>query len=178
MKRFAFLFNCLVLVFTLVPLTGCSALTAAPAPLPTYTGSRFEIGYDDALSSFTLVAMGTLKLDGTANAITPQQAKQLLPLWQALRSSVNIGGAGQAEVDALLAQIDQAMTAEQVTAVNAMKLTRDEMRAWGQEKGLVPSGFSPQMMATQQAAARSGGMPGAVAVGLLDAIIEYLEQSQ
>jgi hypothetical protein len=136
---------------------------------------RLDSSYADALTSFTLLALGTLKLDGTAQAITPEQAQTLLPLWQALRSSINAGGAGQAEVDMLLAQIDAALTAEQVTAINALKLTKTELRAWGQENGLMPSGFSPQMMATQQAAAQSGGTPGAVAVGLVEATVKYLE---
>jgi hypothetical protein len=174
MNRLLFIALCLALGLTV--LAGCSgSISVGAAPQPTYTASRFDTSYADALTSFTLPALGIIKLDGTPQAITPEQAKTLLPLWQALRSSINAGGAGQAEVNALLAQIDAALTPEQVTAINALKLTKTEMREWGQANGLVPQGFSPQMMATQQAAAKSGAAPGQVAVGLLDATVKYLE---
>ena len=47
--------------------------------------------------------LGMLKLEGTEQAVTPDQAKALLPLWQAFQ-----GGALQAsaERNAVMAQIE------------------------------------------------------------------------
>ena len=38
-----------------------------------------------ALDATTELALGTLKLEGTENAITPAQAGELLPLWQIIQ---------------------------------------------------------------------------------------------
>jgi hypothetical protein len=119
--------------------------------------------------------MGPMNLDGTDNVLSTDQAKKILPLWQALRSSINTGGSGTAELGALVLQIEEELTADQVTAINAMRLTRTDMRNWAQAQGLMPAGFSAEMMATQQAAAGQTGQLGKAGVALLDSVVEYLE---
>ncbi len=168
----------IVIVFTLALVaSACGEVSdASVTPVPTYTASRLDTSYSDALPSHFILAMGTLKLDGTANAVTPEQARQLLPLWQALRSSVNSGGSNQAELDALLVQIDGTMTAEQIAAINTLKLSKGTMRIWMVSQGLAPA--DPQMQATQQAMAKTSGLPGKAAVALADAIVTYLEARQ
>ena len=34
--------------------------------------------------------LGTIRLEETENAVTPQQAKSLLPLWQSLQGGVSV----------------------------------------------------------------------------------------
>jgi len=136
----------LAVVLVMIILAACSS-TATPTPASqaeAYVSSSLDTSYEGALPAATQLMLGTLLLEGTANAVTPEQARTLLPLWKALQ-----GGAlqGQAEVNAVLGQIERATTPEQLSAIAAMKLTRDDLMAWGQEHGI-------------DLAQRPGGTPG------------------
>jgi hypothetical protein len=89
------------------------------------------------------LALGTLKLEGTENALTPAQAGELLPLWRMVR-----GGSlqGDAEMGAVLTQIERKMSGPQLAAVNAMQLEGRDVYAWMQEQGIeVPRNASPAL---------------------------------
>jgi len=94
------------------------------------------------------LALGTLKLEGTANAVTPEQASALLPLWQAVQSG---GLQNETETAAVLKQIQGAMSAEQMAAIEAMQLSVEDLGTWMQEQG---EGFAPP----SDAVAGSGGL--------------------
>jgi hypothetical protein len=174
MKHFQLLASIVIVLTLALATSACGAVGgASTTPVPTYTASRLDTSFSSALPSHLILAMGTLNLDATANAITPEQARQLLPLLQAMRSAVNSGGGNQAELDALLVQIDGSMTAEQIAAIDALKLTSNSMRAWVMKQGLAPA--DPQMQATQEAMAKSSSSPGKGPVALMDAIVKYLE---
>jgi hypothetical protein len=98
-----------------------------------YTSEVLVISYERALPASNQLALGTFRLEGTENAVTPDQAKALLPLWQAIQ-----GGALQsdAETNAVLKQIEGTMTAEQLAAIAALQLTFEEMGTWMQEQGV------------------------------------------
>ena len=79
------------------------------------------------LSDAESLALGTLKLEDTAQAVDAEQAAELLPLWKAantLRTSQTIS---TVEMDALYAQIREAMTPEQIKAIDAMDFTEAEI---------------------------------------------------
>ena len=110
--------------------------------------------------------MGTFKLEETDYAIDSEQAAELLPLWKALRSLTESETAAIAEVDALLNQIVDTMTPEQLTAIDNMNLTRQDMAAVFEELGLELGGgvgrfgnMTPEQQATMQAARESGQLP-------------------
>lgn len=88
------------------------------------------------LPASTTLLLGTLKLNGTAQDVTAEQAAQLLPLWQVYSGLISSNTAAQAEVDALLDQIKAAMTDEQLKAIDAMQLTQQDVFAVMQEQGL------------------------------------------
>jgi len=92
--------------------------------------------YQDALSPRLLLALGTLKLADTPAAITPDQAPELLMLWQALDNLTRSGTGADAEVTALLLQIEQTLAPAQVAAINTMQLTQLELQTWAMENGL------------------------------------------
>ena len=71
--------------------------------------------------------IGTLKLQGTSNAVNATQAAALVPLWQAYAQLTSSNTAAQAEIDAVVTQIQQTLTPAQVQAITAMKLTRQDM---------------------------------------------------
>jgi hypothetical protein len=77
---------------------------------------------------------GTLMLEGTPNAVTPAQAKGLLPLWQMIRTLQGSTTASQVEVEAVWEQVEATMTAEQLAAIEEMD--QEDMRALFEELGM------------------------------------------
>jgi hypothetical protein len=94
------------------------------------------------LARTSQLAVGLIKLEGTANAVTTSQAATLLPLWQAYASLLSTSTSAQAEYEGLQNQIEAAMTADQLKAIDAMKLTQGDMQAAFQ--GFGGGGPSPQ----------------------------------
>ncbi|MCR4406995.1 MAG: hypothetical protein NUW24_08740 [Anaerolineae bacterium] len=156
-----------VLTIALVgALAGCSRGQATPANTSSsqsYTSAYLNTSYPNALDVSSQLALGTIQLEGTENAVTPEQAKTLLPLWQALQGGVT----AQAEINAVLKQIEKTMTQEQLQAIAAMQLTQEDLQAWMQKQGLqMPGGPgwaggppTPGAMATRPAWSGEGEMP-------------------
>jgi len=67
--------------------------------------------------------------------VTAVQAAKLLPLWQVYSGLLTSDTAAQTEIDALIEQIQDTMTAEQIKAINAMDLTQQDVLAVMQEQG-------------------------------------------
>jgi hypothetical protein len=85
------------------------------------------------------LALGTLQLEETEHAVTPEQAKTLLPLWQALQGGVTAEG----EISAVLRGIEGAMSEEQLATIAGMQLTQEDMQAWTEQQGLGAGGPFP-----------------------------------
>jgi len=182
----------LLLIIFALALAACGGTATTPAPVAVsqeFVSATLDTSYDGALSARNQLALGAIKLDGTPNAINTKQATALLPLWQALRSTTQSGGNAQAEVTALLTQIEQTMTPNQLQAIKAMKLTQTKFQEWAKTNGItlgsgaeggVPgggAGISASEKATRQAAATrastsSSGTSASTAV--VDAVIKYL----
>ena len=177
----------LVFLFTLA-LAACSG-TAAPAPTSgdVYASQNLPTDYDGALAVRNQLALGTLELNQGDLAVSAEQVQTLIPLWQGLRSTQQAGGSAQAEVSALLTQIESAMTPEQLQAIAAMKLTQPDMQAWATTNGITMgsgtpgqgAGMSPEARATKQAAegvtSSGGGSGSKLSAALIDAVIASLE---
>jgi hypothetical protein len=180
-----------VLALLAALVAGCGASQPTPTPEvaagdETYVSANLDASYESALGVSAQLALGILRLEETANAVTVGQAGTLLPLWQALR-----GGSLQSEeeTDAVLKQIENAMSGEQLEAIAAMRLTLDDLRAWAEGQGLTlqagegqgPLGqggqLSPEARATRQA--QSGGQgPDPEAVGTMRAQFENISDEQ
>jgi hypothetical protein len=141
--------------------------------------------YADAMSIRSQLVLGTLRLQETDLAATNAQAAELLPLWQAARSLTKSGTGATEETDAVLEQIQAAMTPEQLEAIAEMALTRADNQAMAQSIGLsTGSGegtgggqgqnLSAEERATRQAEREASGAVG-VSEALLDQLIETLE---
>jgi hypothetical protein len=113
----------LLLILTLI-LTACSGV-ASNAAGP--TGNAPGGSPTGGLSAPLQVALGTIKLDGTKDAVTAEQAKQLLPLWETLQQLEGSDTAATEEKDALVTQIQETMTKEQAQAIAALGLSRQDM---------------------------------------------------
>jgi hypothetical protein len=84
----------------------------------------------------TKLILGTLLLETTNLAVDPAQAAELVPLWKALRSLTTSDTAAAAELEALLEQIQEVMTPEQIEAITSFELTPDDMQSIMQELGI------------------------------------------
>ena len=178
----------ITLTFALALAACGGAATPAPASAPdTYLSPNLDTTYEGALSARNQLLLGALELDGTPDAITTEQAATLLSLWQALKSTTQSGAAAQAEVSALLSQIESAMTAEQLAAVREMQLTQTDLQEWAAANGITlgggtgqpgsGQGLSPEARATRQAeeGRTPGNAGGGASTAMLDAVITYLE---
>ena len=115
---------------------GCGAKASA-TPGAATSGSALSTNYANALDITNQLALGTLELEGTANAVTQAEAVEQLPLWQALAG-------GTAETDAeragLQQQIEGTMTESQISAIAAMHLTQADEQTWAQSQAGAFSG--------------------------------------
>jgi len=111
------------------------------------------------------LAIGILSLEGTDKAVTAEEAKNLLPLWKAVKSLSSSTSTSDSEITALYKQIEETLTAEQVQAIKDLNLSQDQMRtllqkyggfpAGGGQDGANPSDMTDEQRATLQALRRS-----------------------
>jgi len=157
----------LLVMITLLALAACSPApaaqaaggTSAPATQGTPQPRRGQV------STETKLLIGTLQLEGTDQAVTKEQAAQLLPLWKALKTLTASQTSSQDEINALYTQIQETMTADQNKAIDGMQITFQSIGAVEQKLGITPAagsfgGFgtpSPAQQATRQARIAQGG---------------------
>ncbi len=94
---------------------------------PSTETTRLMADYDDALPVREQLALGTIELDETDLAIDDALAAELLPLWQAVQSLSNSATTAEAEVNAVVNQIQDSMSPVQIEAIAGMALTTESM---------------------------------------------------
>ncbi|MBC7314932.1 MAG: hypothetical protein H5T70_00725, partial [Chloroflexi bacterium] len=113
--------------------------------------------------------VGIFRLEGTEDAVTPEQAAQLLPLWKGYRALSQSSTTATAELEGLIKQLEEAMTPAQRQKIAAMSLTYADVQALAEERGIALGGgrlgANPEQMATR--AAQSGGQSRQGAAGAL-----------
>jgi hypothetical protein len=166
----------LIATLALAVLAGCggndeqaSSAQSGTGGSQSYASEVLSTSYPDALDVSAQLALGTMQLEETDQAVTPEQATALLPLWQALRGGVT----NQVEVDAVLKQIEGTMDQEQLQAIAGMQLTQESLKSWMEEQGtgaVFPGGFGAfgdmseeERAALQATAEAGGGFPGGFA---------------
>ena len=126
------------------------ALMLSACASPARASSRFGSG-DGILTPGTKLALGTIKLEGTPQAIDPATAAKLLPLWQLLLQLDSSTTAAPQEITAVLDQIQATLTPDQANAIKSMQITSADM----------VSAFQPQGGAAGTNATRGTRTPGA-----------------
>ena len=183
----------LTIILLSLLLASCSG-TAAPASTNSsnsdaYVSPNLDVSYENALNARLQLTLGSLKLAETNTPISREQAQAMLPLWQALQNMTRTGNSAQAEVSALLGQIEATFTPEQLTAIRAMGLTSADLQTWASANGITlgsgsgqpgsgqGSGMSPEARATKQAAEgiTSGSGGNGISTAMLNALITYLQ---
>ena len=141
--------------------TAPSGPTASNGSSSTSTSSAPMNGAPTAGLSALQLAAGMLKLVGTSNAVTSQEAAQLLPLWQSLQqieSAMPQGGgprpqgtpgapqpnptmmAMRQQVAAQIGVIENTMPPAQIQAITAMNLTGQDVFTAFQQAGITMGG--------------------------------------
>lgn len=154
----------LALILTAGTLIGCAGQESATPVVKSsqeYTSAVLVTSYDGALPAGSQLALGTLRLEETDHAVTPAQARVLLPLWQAIQSGV---AQNSAEMNAIFRQIEKAMTPQQLAAIAAMQLTMQDVTDYAQANGLMMGSPSRAMGRGQAGTGPQSGqgwdMPG------------------
>lgn len=154
--RILLLFSALVLF-----LSGCASLTGQAGSV-TQTAS---LSSDLTLSTKT--GLGILQLEGQTFEIDADQAKAMLPLWQALDTLSSDSNTTPDEISSLNDQIRETLTAEQLEAIDKMSWNESSLSELVQEYST--SSSQPVSTANNSAQAASsssvvgamgGGMPG------------------
>lgn len=144
MKNFTTFIMVLLLSFSLA---ACGAPTqsggetpqpAASEGTPTpYVDAYLSTDYTDFANLRNQLAFGTLKLEGSEQAVTPEQAKILVPLWQAIVALSGDETTAAEELTAVQNQVAEAMTPMQLEAIAAMQITNTDLNAFYAEHGVV-----------------------------------------
>jgi len=180
----------ILLISSLVLLSSCQTQTsvsqaaepttaaAQPVEIAAATDPAPQASVNQSLDANQLL-FGTLKLQGTDQEVTVEQASTLLPLWTNVQTisarlspAQNPGGNqdqaqatpvaaeentdSQNQVNEILDEIRSAMTAEQITAIDAMQINQDNQQTLMEEMGISVE----QFQAGDNAQAQSGGPNG------------------
>ena len=109
-------------------------LTACGSRGGSGTGFGAGTGGSRALNSESKLALGTIKLEGTPQAVDPKMAARLIPLWQLLAQLDSSSSSAPQEVNAVMDQIKTTMTPGQLDAINSMTLTQADIFTVFQEQ--------------------------------------------
>lgn len=136
-----------VLLILLLGISACSSVQVSTTPV------------SNDLPIASKLVVGTLKLKDTEQAVTSEQAKDLLVMWQVYQDLSNSDTAAQAEIDGLVEQIRGTLTTDQMNAIQAMNLTQQDVFATMQEQG---GDFMQvrQSSGSSSSTQSGGGMPG------------------
>jgi len=89
-----------------------------------------------AMSPEMQLIVGTFLLEDTELAVDAEQAEELLLLWTILRSLTDGDTASSVERDALVNQISETMSIEQLTTIDAMEITNEDLAALAEKLGI------------------------------------------
>lgn len=168
MKKPAFPMTITLLTLLTLLLSACNTAQAQDTSAAASSGER-------QLPQSMRLALGTLALENSDQAITSEQAAALLPLWQAADSLSSADNITPEETQGLFDQIEEAMTTAQLQAIQSMDLTEQSMadlasqygfQIGGPGGGAGPGNVTEEMRATMQAARESGQMPEGFTPGM------------
>ena len=109
----------------------------------------------------TKLALGTLKLEGTPQAVDKDTAAKLLPLWQLLQQLNTGTSTAPQETTAVLDQIQATMTSEQRQAIESMQITQaDIFAAFQQARSSASTGSTGGTRTSGSGSSNRGGGQG------------------
>ncbi len=124
MKKSILISIILVLAFALA---ACGSASA--------NNNRGQMRVNITMTPELKLAVGTLKLEGTPNAIDSTTAQKLIPLWQLMAQLNSSSTTAPQETDAVVEAIQQALTPARVSAIDDMHLTSQDIFTSFQQSG-------------------------------------------
>ena len=137
------------LIVIAMALTACSSLSTGT---PVSTNST-------RLPMETQLAVGTLKLVGTDQDVSVEQARDLVVYWEVYKELSQSETAAQSEIDGLTAQIQETMTDDQMQAITEMNITQQDVFASMQGVTAASSNSSNTAVNVPSGSTSGGGMP-------------------
>ncbi len=133
MKKSIFRIALFTLLITSLMYACAPTVEATPTSLASvYLSSE----YTDAANVRSQLAYGTIKLADTPNAITTEQAKSLIPLWQAVISLSGDDTTASEELTAVQDQITAMLNETQLQAIAEMQITNAELNDFYAQYGV------------------------------------------
>lgn len=111
------------------------------------------------LPAETQLAVGTLKLAGTDQDISEEQAKELLVYWETYKELSQSDTTAQEEFDGLIAQMQETMTGDQMQAITNMNITQQDVFASMQGITVASKNAGSNTVSVPFASSNGGGMP-------------------
>lgn len=139
--------------------------SAENPPSSGQAGGVFKMDYENALPVALQLAVGTFMLDESEQPVSPEQAAELIPLWKAYKTLSNADTASGVELEALLTQIQRVLSSDQLHAIAAMELTRENLIELSQARQIEMGGpggslnLTSEQQATREARRSSGLVP-------------------
>ncbi|MHB0857963.1 MAG: hypothetical protein ACYC5M_10390 [Anaerolineae bacterium] len=148
------------LILVLVVALALAACSKSATATTLSTGAAAAEGEGNTLPVLTQLLIGTFQLEDTDQAVNAEQAAELLPLWKAYRSLSQNTSSSQAELEALVQQIRDAMRPTQLAQIEALELGREDLMALMEERGIEARAAGEASGADSQATTRrtQGGM--------------------
>ncbi len=158
---------------SVVTLPAATPTATALSPFPvrsTASPNALNTSYEGAASVLVQLAAGTLELDGTAQAVTRDQAVALLPLWQdyltlehGTATPVTAASTPRGQADEVVDEIELMMTPTQLKAIADLEVTEDSAK---DVLGLVAPTAEVQYMVGE-----------AASMQLVSAVVQYLRET-
>ncbi|MBK9207711.1 MAG: hypothetical protein IPL71_05190 [Anaerolineales bacterium] len=133
-------------------LTACASSTGTPASAPSSGPDAAELPVQ------TKLVLGTINLEETDYPVPSEQAAELLPMFYVLQDLNDSDTAAQEEIDGLVAQIQETLTAEQTQAIDGMSLSMRDVFA-------ISQGSSGNTSSSDAESATSAGGPPDMGAG-------------
>ncbi len=167
MKKTLLIISFLLLVGGLVacstgPAQGVASSSSAPG-MPSGAGPASQSSSGTQAASLPVeskVGMGILKLEGTNQAVDSTQAKELLPLFKALKILSSENNTAVAEISALNKQIKNTMTADQLSAIEKMNFSSSDIKTLMDTYGISSSTSSSNFSMSENMMGGPGGPGG------------------
>jgi len=129
-----------------------------PGGAPGQTTSDSGTAQAETMPFDSIAGIGIIKLEGTESAIDSETAVNLLPLFKALKALSTNSNTSVAEMTALNNQIKNSLTADQLTAIENLKITSADVAKLMKENGLTSTTSSGS--ASTSSNRNNGGMGG------------------
>jgi hypothetical protein len=133
------------------------------------TSASSSAASDTMMTQASKLALGTLRLEGTEQPVSADLAAQLLPLWQLLAEMSTNAAAAPQETAAVVEQIQATMAPEQISAIDEMQLSEDDLAnaTWSASTTtMVPSNGGAQAAMPADGPMGAGGPPPDAAGGI------------